>query len=231
MPLLKMYWGLISMKAYGVQIDPHLIGYNSAIRNKSGIVKLLINIVRYLIIYHVKPLEELTIQDSTTSIVLILNVAKMSRILICENDKIHTFQFPFNLIISDDNTKIYYNHIELDSGILAILSTTFIDLDDGQSIEKILENYWEAISNLEIDENDVRIYSGLITYLLSFEPGYLRFDYDDNEDRANVTNHPVNHLDIYYTNNNTFKIGLNNKLNYNQMIDILDITKPCLSIK
>lgn len=219
------------MKAYGVQIDPNVIGYNSAIRDKTIIIKLVINIVRFLLISQVRPLEELTIKNSETSIVLVLNVDKMSRILICENDKIHTFQFPFNLVISGGNAKICYNHIELNSGILTILSATFIDLNDGQSIEKILGNYWEAISDLEIGATEARIYSSLITYLLSFEPGYLRFDHDNNKDRLNEKNHPLNHIDIYYTNKNTFKIGLQNKLNYKQMIDILDIAKPCLTLK
>ncbi|MEA4836285.1 MAG: hypothetical protein VB133_14265 [Anaeromusa sp.] len=219
------------MKSYGIEVDPNIIGYNSSIRDKSTIVKLLINIVRYLTIYPVKPLKTLNIQNTKTRIALILNIAKMSRILICEDKKIHTFQFPFDLSISNDSIKIYYDNIEIDSGILTILSTTFTDLNDGQSIEKIIENYWGAISDLEISENEARIYSGLITYLISFEPGYLRFDYDDNTDRTDPNNHPLNHLDIYYTNKNTFKIGLSDRLSYTQLINVLDIAKPCCKMK
>jgi hypothetical protein len=215
------------MKAYGIQIAPYIIKYNSAIRDKSSIIKLLINIVRVLIVWPMKPLENLVIEGKEDEILLILNIQRMSRVFICENNKIHTFQFPFDLTVSDEKIKIYYNYIELNSGVLTILSNTFAHFNDDQSIEKILDDYWVAIDDFEINKEEAEIYSGLITYLLSFEPGYLRFDYDDRP----LQNHPLNHLDVYYTNKNTFKIGVQSKLDYKKMIAILDTVSPCLMVR
>ena len=67
------------------------------------------------------------------------------------------------------------------------------------------------------------------------EDGYIRYDYDEDgynnaksigaEDR-----HPLNHYDIFYSSQNTFKIGLNNKINEDSFIDFIDINKKCKNI-
>lgn len=217
------------MKAYGFQVDPKLIKYNSSIRSKSDIIKLIIGIVRFFNFASPIELENLTLQENTKDIVLTLYIDKMSRVIITENGKIHTFHFPFNLIILDGNMKTYYNGIELDNGILSIMTTAFRDLEDWQSIEQIVESYWEAIDDFNISTAEAQNYNSLITFFLSFEPGYLRFDYDEKNVKDGL--HPLNHLDVNYTNRTTFKVGLQNKINHVQLIDILNISTPCMILK
>lgn len=79
-------------------------------------------------------------------------------------------------------------------------------------MERIEDEYKSFIlnypDNQEItDEKDIWI---IIKYLLSFEPGYLRYDYDDEENRVDIVKHPLNHLDINFTDNCKYKIGLEN---------------------
>jgi hypothetical protein len=215
--------------AFGYQISPNLIKYNTSIRSKADIIRLLIAIVRYLNIASPNELEKLTIENRPGDIVLILHVDKMSRIFISDNDKIHTFQFPFSVGVSDGKLHIAFNGIQIDNGVVSILNTALSEFEDWYPLEQIIEKYWEAIDDFEISKAEAQIYNGMITYLLSFEPGYLRFDYD--QDNKSNERHPLNHLDIYYTNKNTFKIGLLDKLNHIQLIDILNISTPCLTLK
>lgn len=61
----------------------------------------------------------------------------------------------------------------------------------------------------------------IIKKLLVFESGYLRYDYDIQHEDGRL--HPLNHLDINYSSDGTFKIGLIDSINSDEFIDILDI--------
>lgn len=216
------------MKSFGFQLEPRLIEYSSAIRNKGDIIVLLINILKFINISQPINLTNLTIRDNKNLILLIIHIDKMSRVFIVEKDKIHTFQFPFQVLLSEDPWKIKHNDTVIDSGVATLLSTVFYNFDEHKSLEEILDRYWDIISDLEVDKKDASSIETLITFLLTFETGYLRFDYDDI--RCSEM-HPVNHLDFYYSSNNTFKIGLSARIEHSKMIDILDINKKCATIK
>ena len=64
-------------------------------------------------------------------------------------------------------------------------------------------------------------------FLLSFEPGYLRYDYDDNEGRVDEKTHPINHIDIFFSGNNTFKVGLRKRIVFDDLKKIVDINDVC----
>lgn len=216
------------MKSFGLQINPHSIDYNSSIRNKRDIIALLINIVRFLNFNKPQKLENLTIQNKDDQILLIIHIDKMSRVFIVEKNKIHTFQFPFIISLSNDSFKIKFNNIEVDSYVLSLLSRVFYEFDDHKSLEDMLDSYWEAISDLQVEDADAKVIEKLIIFLLVFETGYLRLDYDNI--RCSPI-HPLNHFDFYYTSNNTFKIGLNKHLNHQEFIQLLDVSNKCMNIK
>ena len=65
----------------------------------------------------------------------------------------------------------------------------------------------------------------ILNRLITYEYGYIRYDYDF--EHANGNFHPLNHLDINYLNTNQYKLGLDNKLNVEQFIDILDLNTDC----
>ena len=111
------------------------------------------------------------------------------------------------------------------SAICSILFSVFEKLSDDDTLETVLEKYWETVSDLEITMHDNHLCGKLITFLLSFEPGYVRFDLDETNDTGSV--HPREHLDINYSSGSTFKLGLSKALNYDELIDILNINSPC----
>ena len=97
------------MKAYGIDINPQMIQYNAAIRQKGDVARLLVNIVRFLNVLGIPPqLDSLTKNWSEDYIRLVLYIEKMSRVFICEREKIHTFQFPFQIIIEEDRCVVLF---------------------------------------------------------------------------------------------------------------------------
>ena len=216
------------MKSFGFQLNPNVIGYNLSIRDKGDIIKLLINILRYLNFNKPIELANLTIEADDNKILLIIHIDKMSRLFIVEKNKIHSFQFPFKISISQDSCNIKYNDTIIDSATISLFSAVFSTFKEYTPLEEILDKYWNAISDLGVDAQEAKSIETLITYLLTFETGYLRYDYD--EIRGNEM-HPVNHFDFYYSSNNTFKIGLTDRIEYRQLIEILDINKKCTTIK
>lgn len=217
------------MKAYGFKISSKAIGYNFCIRNKIGIIKLLVEIMRFLFITRPVALSTGCPQLEEGTIYLIIYIDKMSRIFISEENKIHSFFFPFTLREDENRYSVYFNDWELSSGSCSILSAAFRDICDSQPLETILEQYWDTVGDFNLLPNEVQLHSSLITYLLTFEPGYLRFDHDFVQALPGI--HPLDHIDFNYTNKIEFKVGVESRLDHQQLINILDLNRPCFSLK
>jgi len=215
------------MKSYQFQTNNYFIGERTAIREKYDIIILLINSIKYICS---APLNEL-VSVPNDDITLVIHVDKMSRIFFCQEEKIHTFQFPFLISEEDGMLNVYYKDYELDSKITTILLSLFKASNQlNKSLESMFDLFYGTMKDFGItDDAYESICWDLILYLLSFEPGYLRFDYDI--ERQDGTKHPLNHLDIYYTSKNTFKIGLNEQLDNSMLIELLDINAECKFLK
>lgn len=90
--------------------------------------------------------------------------------------------------------------------------------------------------DLEEKDNEKSIWR-LTRYLSLYEPGYLRYDYDDDPERCDDVTHPLHHLDFYFSSNATLKIGIaRNDSDYRHWkVDsferLLDNSKPCFYLK
>ncbi|MCE7038617.1 hypothetical protein [Bacillus cereus] len=212
------------MKEYKVELTREMETIiKSAIRKKKDVIKVLLESISLL-----------TYGDFTqrpTKDHIVLRIDKMKRLFIVQDNKITTFNFPFgvevqlphnNLVIYDPTTEL-----ELDGVNLAVLKSIFVDLIEDENsyslmdldsdIEKIMDSF-----DKHYEKN--RLWS-VMKYLIEFEVGYLRLDYD--EERENGLLHPLNHLDINYSTEVTYKIGLNSKMNVGEIIDILDLNTNC----
>ncbi|MFL0250138.1 hypothetical protein ACJDT4_06860 [Clostridium neuense] len=215
------------MKSYQFKVNEYLIGGSTAIREKVDVIKLLIGTIKYISSVTLDDLHSRLENDIT----VIIYVNKMSRIFYCQNEKMHTVQFPFSILEEDKKLKVYYDKYELDSKITTILADIFNhQIEFNESLESMAEVYYNTMKEYEAESG---IYNELcweiLLYLLSFEPGYLRYDYD--LERQDPIVHPLNHLDVYYSGKNTFKIGLDKKINKDDLIDILDINTNCKFLK
>ena len=65
----------------------------------------------------------------------------------------------------------------------------------------------------------------LFSYLLKYDLGYIRYDIDPEHENGKL--HPLYHLDICLDNSATYKIGLDKKIEFDDLKNILDITNEC----
>ena len=100
-----------------------------------------------------------------------------------------------------------------------------------KSIENMLDVFMDTMNEFEIlDNNYAQFCWELLLYLLSFESGYLRYDHDEDENREDPILHPVDHIDLFYSSNSTFKIGLQDRIDVDDLKSILSINEKCYSI-
>ena len=92
----------------------------------------------------------------------------------------------------------------------------------------MLEYFYENMCSYCISNDDMDFYWQLFVYLITFETGYVR--YDSDEERMDIQKHPLYHLDIFFSNYNTFKIGVGKNLNLEEFRKILDIQEICSQI-
>lgn len=167
-------------------------------------------------------------------------VEKMSRIFYYTPTKAFSMCFPFyiNYIIGDEMggdfiIKDISSNITIDLNISNLLSALF---SDDCILEKDLEDtYFELDERLQISYEDFSLSTNaypirgiwvLVSNLLKTELGYLRYDYD--EKNCSGDRHPLRHIDVYFSNQNTFKIGLEESID---ILEILDNTKERFYLK
>lgn len=159
------------------------------------------------------------------SATMTLVINKMSRLFFTTEDKFFSINFPFFVQKTEDDFLFStYNHHEIDS----IISSEIISLTQNNQILKTdsIDNFVDLL--LQSDENIETIWT-ILRDLMLCEDGYIRYDYDPVH--ANGKSHPLNHLDIFYSQSTTFKIGLNNRITIAHLENILDIKTDCLFIQ
>jgi len=191
----------------------------SPIRDKKHIIMLLLDAIPLLTFGE-------TIEQATDNYI-ILRIDKMSRLFFVLNNKFYSFKFPFNVeIVEEQNNPLIYDSttgIEISGKNLAALRSAFYELfieRDNQGILDLDSELLFIMESFEMKPNKDLIW-GILKKLLIFEPGYLRYDYDEIHENGKL--HPLNHLDINYSNDITFKIGIKNKISSDIFIDILDL--------
>ena len=128
---------------------------------------------------------------------------------------------------------VYHSTFLLDSVVTSNLIAILENMDEGNEEQSIDDFYSDFLDNIDlnINEKDCTYYWMVIRHLWQFEPGYIRYDYDDNAERVDVEMHPLNHLDICYSGNTTFKLGLEQRIDQSVMKVILDINERSYYIK
>lgn len=199
---------------------PYLMGYQNALRDRRDFIWIILNVSKLLLLERVEEIKQIDKGN------VIINIDQMSRIFIIDNKKIHSFVYPFT-IVSDHNGQLairYYGY-NINLTMLSLLITSFNGLrhtnhSDLNSLSDAFLDGFEGIDSKEYDED---VLSKIYSYLLTFEIGYLRYDYDEENYGKNPVTHPLNHLDINFTSQGTYKIGLNKEVDIIKLIDVLNI--------
>lgn len=190
---------------------------NVYIRKNKDIVLMLLEAIQLINI------SEYSVDDIDCPKKIILCIDKMSRIIFSYKDKIISFHFPF--VVNEYNKKLKMsmpNRIEeLDAYVISLLKSIFIrEIDYSASIYNFIEIIMDKFTEDSTEKSNQEFIEALIHYLIVTEYGYLR--YDHGIERANGLLHPEHHLDINYSSNSTYKIGLNGSIDSNYFVDLLD---------
>lgn len=212
---------------------------NTPIREKKDLLKIFFETIRYYLIYDIKNRTldniekhnivkningENTFLDSRDYGKVIIKISKMSRIIYKLDNKMFSISFPFNISKTEEGYDIYdgISKIKIDSLIISKIINILNDFSsENEDIYEFLSQFDDGDNNEEVLDKIWKIFKKV----LFSESGYLRYDYDEEHENANI--HPLNHYDIYYTNGNTFKIGLNDKIDLKKFIDLLDLETDC----
>lgn len=169
-----------------------------------------------------------------------LIISKMKRIFFyCGTDlnKIFSCSFPFELE-KISNEKVLYGtsqKIEITPYIISILMSLcnkgwfeenfrFDDIYDSiEALEDIVGDYGD--DSTELLNNIIPI----LQFLSTYEIGYLRYDFDNEQENGKF--HPLNHIDFYYTQSSTFKIGLNERASRENFKTLVDTNCECCFIE
>lgn len=196
---------------------------NEAIRTKNDIIKFLLEAISLLTYGE--------IVDRPTGDYIILRIDKMKRLFFIQENKISSFNFPFNIEKQSEMEKpsIYdpLTELELGGKNLAVLKAIFyelLDTDEDKTLMDLDSDLYRIMESFEMKPEKDKLWE-ILKSLITFEPGYLRLDHDKKREKGKI--HPLNHLDINYSSEGTYKIGLSSKLESDAMIDVLDINTDC----
>jgi len=215
------------MEKYCFSSKP-LLGYlsNIVIRDKQEIIKIWLDLIETMIYYGDR--------DCSSSEIIVIKGDNIKRAFFLRDNQIFSLHLPFNFSKNNSNDdykrfkfRVEIHGIEIEAWHLAKLKViisdkNFLNKNCYEDIDNIIE------SGIKISDNEInQIYIILKTLMLA-EDGYLRYDID-------FKNHPniPHHLDIFYSNTSTFKLGIdintagiNPTSNHNDMknilLDILD---------
>jgi len=195
------------------------------IKTKAHVIEILMEATRFILLQND---PDFIIKDDDRIGKMILYVDKMSRIFFFADKKYYSIVFPFHLLKEENKFKlIFKNDIEVTSQLISKV-ISIIHCDEFK--EQCGLNFITPICDFD-DECDENFWV-FLRELLLMEDGYIRYDFDkENYDKAikkgKEHQHPLNHYDIFYSSDATFKIGLTDVLGNDTFINLLDVNSDC----
>ncbi|MCS8563919.1 hypothetical protein EFJ78_08810 [Pediococcus pentosaceus] len=204
------------------------------IKRKTQIIPLVMEIIETL--SNAKDLKIVT--NSKEPKFGLIHKKRINRfIYIVGQDRFITFHNPFKVEFSSNGNLIFTepkSEIQLNAVNITIVKNFFkiskaVIVDEKNGLNKGIMNFEDDIYNAadaaglsdelssSLDSNkNLKDWWYLIYRLLCFEPGYIRYDFDEKNCSEH---HPLNHLDVNIEN--SIKLGLDNRITNEEFINIL----------
>lgn len=125
-------------------------------------------------------------------------------------------------IYSRNGQEISYREL---SAVREVLNGVSIDQNKWISFGDLWYDYITEEKPYPSSEQQ-KIGIALIEELLQYEPAYVRYDHDPQNENGNL--HPKYHIDINYSQGGTFKLGLQSFMTQEQFKDLHDLKTDCL---
>ena len=181
-----------------------------------------------LLLYTIRMFDVSQFIDEERSDQVIISIDKMNRIFYLIANKIFSMQFPFRVEYdSEQENNVLYDSVTGTVISPMVLSFLIEAFEKMKRREVDFDTIFEIIMEPEVNDEGFtsKTMWQLISYLLKYDLGYLRFDVDSEHQDGKI--HPLNHLDICLDRSATYKIGLEKEIEFKNMKDILDITTEC----
>lgn len=203
------------MKEYSFVIDKYQ--YDSiakAVRSRFAVISTWMEIVKLVINYYP---PDVRLQAGSVQI----RSSTMKRLFVLGPDRMFSLAFPFHIKFQEGQYFVEsLSHIKVDSSLTSHMLTFMRVLEAGS-----IDSEWALTSFLDENVNGVSDFWMLFLELLNAEDGYLRFDHDEVRENGNL--HPLDHVDLFYSNSATFKIGFHSKIEIEHAIDLLNLETDC----
>lgn len=214
------------MKKFEFDIDKAFLEkffQKKRVKSKAQIIEILMETTRYMLL---NP----SVSEEKRSGKIILYIDKMSRLFFFTKEKYFSIIFPFLAYDKDEEGRYrfsFQNQIDVDSRLIAQV-INIIECDEFK--EQCSLDFVAPICDYE--ENCDENFWIFLRELLLMEDGYIRYDYDEEnykkfKNKSEEDKHPLNHYDLFYSNDTTFKIGLKNFLDEEDFIDLLNNNTNC----
>ena len=200
---------------------------SNPIRNRLDIINIILQVNDYLID---KQYSLISYDKRVDMLSPFLYIGKMSRLFISENidnkvQKLYSIVFPFSYNV--EQNELSFAQIAINNSMNSCLKSIVYSFNNAlpESINKIQDSCLESCMDNDFSDELYEIIVTILTRLLIFDVGYIRYDYDEEHNNGIV--HPLHHLDVNYTNQSTYKIGLNQGIDILKFKSIIDNQDPC----
>ncbi|GAB1072639.1 hypothetical protein [Shewanella algae] len=149
-----------------------------------------------------------------------------SRFLVKKEDGFFSMNNPFQVIYDGGIIRFGCDLIgkPVDALFISLMRNAIGTVQDSEfSIDDILLSFNQ---NFDLEFSEASLYASAFCQLLSRDSGYFRFD--DDPEHANGHIHPRHHVDVFYNQSCTIKIGCETKLGVEQFVSLADKNVPKL---
>lgn len=162
---------------------------------------------------------------------LLIKTGKMNRVFYRLPDKYFSIAFPFDIVENEEMKGSYSiydtaNGLKIDNKMISLMKGMADNLNLTKcTLEELFDSIWNDSIDEDITEEEVENGFRIIAKILISELGYIRYDYDSKYENGDM--HPLNHLDVNYKGNCTYKLGLKKRIDIDEFVDILDVGTKC----
>ncbi|WP_340271314.1 hypothetical protein ABM428_05525 [Sulfitobacter sp. TCYB15] len=187
-----------------------------AFRSKESMIAFWMEAAKIISIYDSEAAEAVDLPG-----VIEVRTAKMKRIFVEYDGKSFSAAFPMSIKTVDG-----FNICTLKSGIQVdnkVSSEVLRFLDSSSFDQNDLDGFIDGI--FDSSDDDPNTLWRVISELVRTDDGYVRADHDPKNENGNL--HPLDHLDIFYSQGATLKVGLLGKMSLTGLSDLLNIRTDC----
>lgn len=168
--------------------------------------------------------SELQTKDLRNGFDIIIFNSYFPRVLLKKENGFSCIQLPFQIIDDGDTISLVLGDFgELVDGLFLSVMKSALNtaVENNISTDEISLTLADSFG---LDVSTACRYCDIFFHLVAQDHGYFRFD--DDEINQNGDIHPRYHLDFFFNNSSSFKIGLDYPVEIESIISMLDPSKP-----